>query len=77
MNKNVENTEEQINSWYPKITKDGKDYTIADTWLFFLADLTGVLPAGTLSLGFLNLESKGGNNMSFTLWLIACIFPSV
>lgn len=77
VNRNVGTTEEEINSWSPKNNqKMERNDKTGKTCLLFLANLTGILPAGTLSLG-LSLQSAGGSWMSFTLWLIAYILPRV
>lgn len=77
VNRNVGNTEEEINPWPPKNNqKMERNYKTGETCLLFLANLTGILPAGTLSLG-LSLESGAGCWMSFIPWLIAYILPWV
>lgn len=64
VNRNVGNMEEEINSWSPKNNqKMERNYKTGKTCLLFLANLTGTLPAGTLSLG-LSLQSKGGRQLN-------------
>lgn len=53
-----------------------RKFKIVETWLFFLANLTGIFPAGTLSLGF-SLKSEGGSRMAFTLCLITYFLPTM
>jgi hypothetical protein len=63
VNRNEENTEEEISSWHPKNNqKKERNYKIVDVWLFFLSNLTGILSVGeACHWALLHLRSEGGS----------------